>query len=114
MTSRMMLRVRFNNSVARGVLRWFCLLFIWALIVLRELPESGEAYMIEKIPPFLVGVTALVMGTLTPFYWSDIGVGWQVSIFLGGLLVYLLAGAFAFFAAGGTRLGPWYEYENGW
>lgn len=102
-----------EKGVAKGISKWFLQLLIWVFIVLRELPESGEAYMIEKLPFFIVGVPALIMGILLPLSWNDIGTGWQVSLFVGGITIYLLAGAIAFFSASGTHLGPWYEHP-GW
>lgn len=87
---------------------WFARLPWWLLIVLRELPESGEAYLGRMMVPVAGGMTAAIMVALLPLLISELGPWWWAFI-LGAVLIYLFAGIVAYFSADSTSYGPWQE-----
>jgi hypothetical protein len=87
---------------------WLARLPLWLYLVLRELRESGDAYMCEMILPYLLGCLSIflpmiVLGVVPE--WCDM---WYVAAVIG-MAGYLLSGVFAFFAYVGRSYGPWQE-----
>lgn len=93
-------------------LLWLKRLPFWLLLVLRDLPESGDAYISQMCLPVIAGFMSLVSPLLALAVIPELRNWWPV-VLVANLLFYCLSGVFAYFSCEGKNSGPW-QCRGGW
>jgi hypothetical protein len=87
---------------------WLMRLPLWLYAVLRELPESGDAYLCEMLVPSIAGFMSLAVPGLLLLVIPEIRVLWPWVV-LAGIAAYLLVGVATYFSWPSRSYGSWQD-----
>lgn len=87
-------------------LLWLKRLPFWLILVMRELPESGDAYICQMLIPTVLGAASLALPFLILAIIPEIR-SWWLGVVLTGLLIYLFMGVMGYISFEGRNYGPW-------
>lgn len=88
--------------------RWFVRLLIWIPLVLRNLSDSGDAYLTAMLVPYMLGVMSILAPIFAILSIPELGIVGRVLLIAIGLVLYLLSGCIAYWSSCDSH-GKWHE-----
>lgn len=87
---------------------WLSRLPWWLPVIIRDLPESGEAYVYEMMLPCLAGMLSLAVPLLVLLMFPETRSFWYTVTGVGAV-AYLIAGIVTYFWFSPKSYGSWQE-----